>query len=122
MLKIIGNELGMLVAKRLLKIEKVENNLAGLERLLNLFFSELERILPKDHSNFKFSSQLDATVLCEWLKTSSKCQIYKYYPIWCEEGCIEFIESFAKTLDENIEVKRVARQPNDDVCKFEFSY
>ncbi|OYT34418.1 hypothetical protein B6U96_13055 [Archaeoglobales archaeon ex4484_92] len=64
---------------------------------------------------FEYSSEVG-----EKLVTRSKCPIYKLYPIWCEEACISFIESFAREIVGGIKVRRIEKQPESEFCTFEF--
>jgi len=77
---------------------------------LERFFSELER----QGIRFEFFSNLGDVLL-----TRSRCPVYKYFPAWCERGCLEFIEGFASRY--GVKVKRVARQPEKEYCEFEFT-
>lgn len=119
MLKIIGRELGEMVARKMLEMKEVENSLEGLNELLKFFFDEVEKIVPEKHSvDIDFTSSLHGDVLI----TSSRCPVHKFYSKWCEEGCLEFIKSFAKTFNDKLEVERVEKQPESRFCKFKFTF
>ncbi len=117
MLRVLGEELGKFVARGVMRVKDFRGDLAGLDELLKEFFKEVERILPEKYSTkFEYSSELGKTLI-----TRSKCPVYRIYPKWCEEGCLEFITAFAKTLNDKISVKRLEKQPESNYCKFEFS-
>ena len=113
MLKIIGRELGEIVAKKMLEMIEVEKNLEGLDKLLKLFFDEVEKIIPEKYSiDMGYTSILYGDVLI----TCSRCPIYRFYSKWCKEGCLEFIKSFVKTFNDKLEVERVEKQPENEFC------
>jgi len=110
MLRVVAQALGRLFCEPML--EKAKNNdLSGLKEVLDYFFKEVEKVDP----NFNFSSEIGDS-----LKTKSKCKVYRRFPEWCSEGCVDFIESFAKTFNSEITVNRNKKQPEADFCEFEF--
>ncbi len=86
-------------------------SLEDLKRALERLFEEAE----KQGVKFNFSAEIKGNVLI----TRSKCPIYRLFPIWCERGCISFVEGFASRF--NVKVRRISKQPNDEFCTFEFS-
>jgi len=86
-------------------------SLGDLKKALERFFEEVERHGIK----FEFSAEIKDNVLI----TRSKCPIYRLFPVWCDRGCIPFVEGFASSF--NVNVRRVSKQPEDEFCTFEFS-
>ena len=85
--------------------------LNNLKKALERFFEEAE----KQGVNFDFSAEIKDNVLI----TRSRCPIHKIFSVWCEGGCISFVEGFASKF--NVKVKRTSKQPEDEFCTFEFS-
>lgn len=108
MLAAIASELGKFAARF---FEKPQS-LSDLNLILKNMFAEIERI-SEGKLKFDFSSELK-----DELVTESKCPIHSFYPLWCEEACIPFIESFVKALNDRIEVERIEKQPGK--CRFRF--
>ena len=98
----VGNFLGRLVCEK--------GGLEELKRGLEKFFNEVEKSVK-----FEFSAELGDKLI-----TKSKCPIHKYFKMWCDRGCLKFVEGFAKAVNENIKVKRVSKQPENEYCIFEF--
>ena len=86
-------------------------SLEDLKRALERLFEEAE----KQGMKFDFSAEIKDKVLI----TRSRCPIYRLFPIWCEKGCIPFVEGFASRF--NAKVRRISKQPEDEFCTFEFS-
>ena len=99
----VGNFLGCLACEK--------GGLEELKRSFEKFFGELEKSM-----NFEFSAEMSDNLLV----TRSKCPIHIYSKKWCENGCIGFVKGFAKAVNKNIKVKRVAKQPESEYCLFEF--
>jgi len=115
MINIFARKIGSMICKWILEEKKVKKDLEGLNEILKMLFSELDKLEIKD-VKFQYSS----TMLNGKLVTKSKCPIYKYYPPWCEKGCIEFISTFTRTFNRRINVERIKKQPESDFCEFEF--
>jgi len=106
MLALLGRMVGKAVAEAVIEEYNIEkNDLEGLK-------TALENILPK-------VMQFEAALEEGKLKTRSNCPVYKKYREWCDKGCIPMIESFARSFNPKIKVKRISREP--DKCEFEFS-
>ena len=106
MLALLGRIVGKALAEAVIEEYKIEkNDLEGLK-------IALEKVLPK-------LMQFEATLEEGKLKTRSNCPIYKKYREWCDEGCIPLIESFAKSINPKINVKRTMKETGR--CEFEFS-
>lgn len=95
MLKEIGSQLGDIVGK------KIAERYDRLEDALDYLFS-----WEKD-----FSMEIEDGKVT----TSGQCPVGRFYPKFCEEGCLEFIEEVAKHY--GAKVSRVSTEP----CTFEFS-
>jgi hypothetical protein len=87
----------------------VDEGLAGLKRGFEKFFDSLKE--------FGYDFQFQAEMSEGKLVTKSKCPIK--FRKWCESGCISFVTGFARAFG-NIDVKVVSRQPESEVCIFEF--
>ncbi len=82
----------------------------ALKKGLEKFFS-----VVGDYVDFNFSAESEGRKLV----TRSKCPVHRYYSRWCREGCMKFIQGFAKVYGD-IKVKRISTQPENEYCVFEF--
>ncbi len=115
MIEIFAKKAGSTLCKWVVEEVKVKKDLDGLNKVLKTFFDGLDKLGIKD-VKFDFSSEIAENKMV----TRSKCPIYKYYPLWCEKACVEFISSFTRTFSRRISVERVKKQPESEYCEFEF--
>ncbi|HDN74259.1 MAG TPA: hypothetical protein ENG16_04470 [Archaeoglobus sp.] len=94
------------------KLVREDGGLMGLRKGLEKFFDEL-----KEFEDFQFS--VSVMVKDKKIVTRSKCPIYKYFRLWCDKCCLEFIRGFARAYGVKT-VRRVEKQPESDWCVFEF--
>lgn len=94
------------------KLVKEEEGLEGLKRGFEKFFG----VLKDMGHEFEFLAEISGNKLI----TRSKCPMHRYFNFWCDKFCLRFAENFAKAFGENIRVKRIKKQPENDYCVFEF--
>lgn len=95
----IGSYLGDLAGRK--AAEKFGTGFNNLEEALDYLFS-----WEKDFS---------LEVKDKKITSSGLCPVKRFYPSFCDEGCLEFINVFVKHFDA--EVNRVSTEP----CTFEFA-
>ncbi len=94
----IGRFLGDVIARRM--VEKFGNDIEGLKKSLDYLFSWERDFKIKVEGNTVISSGL--------------CPIRRFYPRYCEKGCVAFAEKFAEHFKAKVE--RVSIDP----CTFRF--
>ena len=92
------------------RLVKEEDELAGLKKGLEKFFNSLK--------DFGYDFHFRAEIEDDKILTVSKCPVHSYFPKWCESNCIRFLEGFAGIFGE-VNVKRISRQPENELCVFE---
>jgi len=95
----IGRFLGEVIARRM--VEKFGNDIEGLKNSLDYLFS-WER-------DFKLEVEGNTVI------SSGLCPIGRFYPKYCEIGCLAFAEKFAEQFKAKVE--RVSTNP----CTFKFT-
>ncbi len=94
------------------RLVKEEDGLAGLKKGLEKFFNSVK--------DFGYDFHFQAEIKGDKILTVSKCPVHTYFPKWCEHNCIRFLEGFAGVFEE-VKVKRISRQPENEFCMFELS-
>jgi len=92
--EVLGNYLGDMAQRRFSSLE---------DALTHLFWWE---------ENFQVSKEGGNII------SRGSCPIYKYYPKWCDEACMIFIERIAEKF--RFKVERSKRQPQSNICEFIF--
>ena len=95
----IGRFLGDVIARRM--VEKFGNDIEGLKKSLDYLFS-WER-------DFKIEVEGNTVI------SSGLCPIRRFYPRYCEKGCVAFAEKFAEHFKARVE--SLATEP----CTFRFT-
>lgn len=93
--ELLGNYIGGVAQRRFNTLE---------EALAHLFWWEEGFEIKKEGNN---------------VLSQGSCPIYKYYPRWCDESCLSFIEKIAEKF--GFKVERSERQPQSDKCVFVFT-
>ncbi|MGQ9469684.1 MAG: hypothetical protein ACUVTD_07700 [Nitrososphaerales archaeon] len=107
MLELLARIAGKSLAEALMEEHKIK------ERNLETLKLSFEKLFTK-FMNF------DAKIVNGKLMTSSDCPFYGFYKDWCEKGCVSFVESFAKAINKEIEIRRIIKAPEAEKCRFEF--
>ena len=89
----IGRFLGDVIARRM--VEKFGNDIEGLKKSLDYLFSWERDFRLEVEGNTVISSGL--------------CPIRRFYPRYCEKGCVTFAEKFAEHFKAKVE--RVSIDP-----------
>ena len=63
--------------------------------------------------DFKIKVNEDGSII-----STGKCPIYKYYPKWCDDACMIFIERVAEKYGYKVE--RTKKMPESEICEFVF--